>query len=58
MKFFFSKIIFVLLYCFIKYSNEQAEEVYHYSIEDVYDNYISQYILSEEDYECIIKNIS
>ena len=59
MKFFFSKIIFVLLYCFIKYSNEQAEEVYHYSIEDVYDNYISQYILSEEeDYEYIIKNIS
>ena len=58
MKFFFSKIIFVLLYCFIKYSNEQAEEVYHYLIEDVYDNYISQYILSEEDYEYIIKNIS
>ena len=58
MEFFFSKIVCVLFFCFFDYSYEQVEEVYHYSIEDVYDNYINQYSLPEDDYEYIIKNIS
>ena len=57
MKYFITEFLLILIACSLKYSFEQ-EEVYYYTIDEVYSEHFSLYRLEEADYKEIIQSLS